>query len=194
MGLKLYREHRGDRPVKAVIYTHSHTDHYGGVKGVVTAEEVASGQAQIIAPEGFLEEAISENVYAGAAMQRRTILQYGYLLPAGPTGSVDAGLGKTLTTGSVTLIAPTLLVKQTGERHTVDGVEIEFFMAPHTEAPAEFLLWFPQLKVLNAAEDVTHTLLSRYGAEAEVVIAQHHWPVWGNERIVELISSRRNDS
>jgi alkyl sulfatase BDS1-like metallo-beta-lactamase superfamily hydrolase len=216
LALELYREHRGERPVTAVIYTHSHADHYGGVKGVVSDEDVAEGRVRVIAPEGFLEEAVAENVFAGNAMQRRTIFQYGYLLPAGPRGAVDAGLGKGLSIGQTSLIAPTEHITETGQRITVDGVEIEFYMAPHTEAPAEFLLWFPKRRLLNAAEDVTHTIhnvltlrgaqvrdtvawwkalhgvLQRYGNEAEVIIAQHHWPVWGNERVRELISDQRD--
>jgi alkyl sulfatase BDS1-like metallo-beta-lactamase superfamily hydrolase len=135
LALELYREHRGERPVTAVIYTHSHADHYGGVKGVVSDEDVAEGRVRVIAPEGFLEEAVAENVFAGNAMQRRTIFQYGYLLPAGPRGAVDAGLGKGLSIGQTSLIAPTEHITETGQRITVDGVEIEFYMAPHTEAP-----------------------------------------------------------
>lgn len=214
--LELYRAHRGEREVRAVIYTHSHADHYGGVKGVITEEEVASGQVRVIAPEGFLDEAVAENVFAGNAMQRRSIFQYGFLLPGGPLGAVDAGLGKEVSNGSLSLVAPTEYVTHTGEHLVVDGVQIEFFMAPHTEAPAEFLLWFPQWGLLNAAEDVTHTIhnlltlrgaqvrdavtwwktlhqvLVRYGSEVETLIAQHHWPVWGNERVNDLVSGQRD--
>ncbi|WP_395245110.1 alkyl/aryl-sulfatase [Agromyces sp. MMS24-K17] len=206
----------GERPLVAVIYTHSHIDHYGGVKGITTEEDVASGRVQVIAPEGFLEEAVSENVYAGNAMARRAIFQYGPLLPAGPTGAIDAGLGKSTSIGQSTLIPPTLEIRETGERHTVDGVEMEFFMAPGTEAPSEMLIWFPKWKLLDSAEDVTHTLhnlytlrgaqvrdaktwwkvlhglIGRYGDDVEVIIAQHHWPVWGNGRIVDLIEHQRD--
>lgn len=214
--LELYRAHRGDRPVTALIYTHSHVDHYGGAKGIVSDEDVAAGRVRVIAPEGFLDEAVAENVFAGNAMQRRSILQYGYLLPAGPTGGVDAGLGKAASTGSTSLIAPTELITHTGDRLTVDGVEIEFFMAPHTEAPAEFLMWFPKWKLLNAAEDVTrtihniltlrgaqvrdtvawwktlHSLLERYGNDVEVLIAQHFWPTWGNSEVRTLVADQRD--
>lgn len=214
--LELYRAHRGDRPVVAVIYTHSHIDHYGGVKGIVSQEDVDAGRVQVIAPEGFLEEAVSENVYAGNAMARRAFFQYGPLLERGPRGGIDAGLGKSTSLGQSTLIPPTDLVRETGERRTVDGVEMEFYMAPGTEAPSEFLVWFPQHRVLDTAEDVTHTLhnlytlrgaqvrdartwwkvlndvLQRYGQDVEVVIAQHHWPVWGRERAVALIEDQRD--
>lgn len=216
LALKLYREHRGDRKVNALIYTHSHLDHYGGSKGIVSDKEVASGQVRVIAPEGFLYEAVAENVFAGNAMARRAIFMYGALLPAGPLGTVDAGLGKTNSIGQLSLIAPTEYVQQTGEMLNVDGIEIEFTMAPHTEAPSEFILWFPKWKLLNAAEDVTHTmhnvltprgaqvrdtvawwkalhvLLGRYGAEVEVLIAQHHWPVWGNEAVREIVADQRD--
>lgn len=216
LSLKLYREHRGDRAVTALIYTHSHLDHYGGSKGIVSDEEVASGKVRVIAPEGFLYEAVAENVFAGNAMARRALFMYGALLPAGPRGTVDAGLGKTNSIGQLSLIAPTEYVSETGQSLTVDGVEIEFTMAPHTEAPSEFILWFPKWKLLNAAEDVTHTmhnvltprgaqvrdtvawwkalheLLGRYGDEVEVLIAQHHWPVWGNEDIREIIADQRD--
>jgi len=213
---ELYTRERGSRPIKAVVYTHSHIDHYGGVKGIVTDEQVAAGEVEIIAPVGFLEEAVSENVYAGNAMARRAVFQYGPFLPPGPIGAVDAGLGKSTSLGQSTIIPPTLEITETGQRHTVDGLEMEFYMAPGTEAPSEFLIWFPSFKVIDAAEDVTHTLhnlytlrgaqvrdarawwkvlnglLRRYGGEVEAIIAQHHWPVWGNQRVVELIESQRD--
>jgi alkyl sulfatase BDS1-like metallo-beta-lactamase superfamily hydrolase len=186
------------------------------VKGVTSVEDVEAGLTQIIAPAGFMEEAASENIYAGNAMGRRAMYQYGVMLPSGPTGGVDAGLGKATSLGTSTLIAPTLLVQETGERHTVDGIELEFFMAPGTEAPAEFMIWFPQFNALDSAEDVTHTLhnlytlrgaqvrdshawwkdindvIQRYGADIEVVFAQHHWPTWGNDRVVELLENQRD--
>lgn len=213
---ELYTRERGERTLKAVVYTHSHIDHYGGVKGIVTDEQVANGDVEIIAPVGFLEEAVSENIYAGNAMARRAVFQYGPFLPPGPSGAVDAGLGKSTSLGSSTIIPPTTEITETGQTHTVDGLEMEFYMAPGTEAPSEFLVWFPALKVLDTAEDVTHTLhnlytlrgaqvrdartwwkvlngvLRKYGDEVEVVIAQHHWPVWGNERVVALIESQRD--
>ena len=148
----------GKKPVHTVIYTHSHIDHYGGVKGVINEEDVKSGRIKIIAPEGFLEHAISENVYAGNAMSRRAIYMYGAVLPKGTKGQVDAGLGKTASTGEVTLIPPTYSVKKTGEELTIDGVKIIFQMTPGTEAPAEMNFYFPQFRALCMAENCTHTL------------------------------------
>jgi alkyl sulfatase BDS1-like metallo-beta-lactamase superfamily hydrolase len=214
--LALYREHRGDRPVTGIIYTHSHVDHFGGVKGVTTQEDVDAGRVPVVAPEGFTEHAIAENVYAGTAMARRAGYMYGAALARGPQGQVGAGLGQTTSTGTVTLIPPTLFVTTTGQEETVDGVRMVFQMAPDTEAPSEMLVWFPDHKALCAAEDATHTLhnlltlrgavvrdphvWSRYltesidlfGDEAEVVFASHHWPTWGTARIVEYLSLQRD--
>ena len=214
--LDLYRSHRGNRRVTAVIYTHSHVDHYSGVRGVTSEEAVANGTVRVIAPAAFLEEAVAENVFAGNAMQRRSLFQYGPFLPGGARGSVDAGLGKQVSNGTMSLIAPTEYVHETGETLVIDGVEFEFVMAPHTEAPSEFMLWCPKWNLLNSAEDVTHTihnlltlrgaqvrdavswwkalheLLGRYGDRVEVLIAQHHWPAWGNERVREIISDQRD--
>ena len=141
--LALYRKHRGDRPVVAVIHTHSHVDHFGGVKGVVSQDDVDAGKVQIIAPEGFVEHAISENVYAGTAMGRRAGYMYGAALSRGPEGGLGAGLGQTTSTGTVTLITPTVTITATGQELTVDGVRIIFQMAPGTEAPAEMHFYFP---------------------------------------------------
>lgn len=214
--LELYLQHRPKKPVVAVIYTHSHIDHYGGVKGVINEEDVIAGKVKVIAPEGFLKEAASENVYAGTAMARRALYQYGAFLPKGERGQVDAGLGKSGSLGSSTLIAPTVSIKQSGEKLSVDGVDMEFQMAPGTEAPSEFLIWFPQFKMLNTAEDVTHTLhnlytlrgaqvrdamswwkaintaIHTYGVHADVMVAQHHWPTWGSDRIVEHMANQRD--
>lgn len=214
--LALYREHRGDRPVTGVIYTHSHVDHFGGVKGVTTEEDVNAGRVPVLAPEGFVEHAVSENVYAGTAMSRRAGYMYGAALPRGPQGAVGAGLGQTTSTGTVTLIPPTLDITSTGQEEVVDGVRIVFQMAPDTEAPSEMLFYFPDLKALCAAEDATHNLhnlltlrgalvrdphgwskyltetIDLFGAEVEVVFASHHWPTWGNERVVEFLTLQRD--
>ncbi|MHA6629349.1 alkyl/aryl-sulfatase [Pseudonocardia sichuanensis] len=214
--LALYREHRGDRPVKAVIYTHSHADHFGGVKGFVTQDEVDSGSVRIFAPEGFTEEAVKENVYAGTAMNRRAGYMYGAALARGPQGQVGAGLGQTLSIGTVSLIAPTDVVTTTGHEETVDGVRMVFQMAPGTEAPAEMLVYLPDHKALCAAEDATHNLhnlltlrgavvrdphawahyltetVDLFGGDAEVVFASHHWPTWGADRVVEFLSTQRD--
>ncbi|MDF2805164.1 MAG: alkyl/aryl-sulfatase, partial [Cellulosimicrobium sp.] len=214
--LALYCEHRGDRPVTGIIYTHSHVDHFGGVKGVTTQGDVDAGRVPVLAPEGFTEHAIAENVYAGTAMARRAGYMYGAALARGPQGQVGAGLGQTTSTGTVTLIPPTLFVTTTGQEETVDGVRMVFQMAPDTEAPSEMLVWFPDHKALCAAEDATHTLhnlltlrgavvrdphvwshyltesIDLFGDEAEVVFASHHWPTWGTERIVEYLSLQRD--
>jgi alkyl sulfatase BDS1-like metallo-beta-lactamase superfamily hydrolase len=145
--LALYREHRGERPVTAVIYTHSHVDHFGGVRGVVDAADVAAGRVPVIAPAGFLEHAASENVFTGTAMARRASYMYGASLPKGPAGQIGCGLGQTTSTGSVGLLAPTLDVTRTGQKETVDGVRIVFQLTPGTEAPAEMNFHFPELRV-----------------------------------------------
>jgi len=214
--LALYREHRGDRPVKAVIYTHSHIDHFGGVKGVTTQEDVDAGRCQVIAPAGFVEHAVSENVYAGTAMGRRAGYMYGAVLARGEHGAVGAGLGQTTSTGTVTLISPTLDISTTGEEHVVDGVRIVFQMAPGSEAPAEMHFHFPDLRALCMAENSTHTLhnlltlrgavvrdphawsgylteaIDLFGAETDVVFASHHWPTWGQQECVEYLSVQRD--
>lgn len=214
--LALYREHRGDRPVTGVIYTHCHVDHFGGVKGVTTQEDVDAGRVPVLAPEGFVEHAVSENVYAGTAMARRAGYMYGAALPRSPQGALGAGLGQTTSTGTVTLIAPTLEITTTGQEEVVDGVRIAFQMAPGTEAPAEMLFYFPDLKALCAAEDATHNLhnlltlrgalvrdphvwskyltetIDLFGGDVEVVFASHHWPTWGKERVIDFLSIQRD--
>lgn len=214
--LALYRQHRGDRPIVAIVYTHSHIDHFGGVFGMVTQDEVDSGQVQVVAPDGFLEHAIAENVYAGTAMSRRSAYMYGASLARGPQGQVGAGLGQSTSTGEPGIIVPTLLVTTTGETHTFDGVEIEFQMAPGTEAPSEMHLYFPRYRALCMAENATHTLhniltlrgalvrdphvwsqylneaIVRYGEKADVLFAPHHWPTWGNEKVVAHLGIQRD--
>lgn len=214
--LELYYQYRPKKPVVAVIYTHSHADHYGGVRGVTTPEAVASGKVKILAPQGFLEAAISENVYAGNAMSRRAIYMYGALLAKNERGQVDGALGKTVSLGEVTLIPPTDLITKTGEKRNIDGVEMIFQMAPNTEAPAEMIIYFPQMRALCMAEDATHTLhnlytlrgaqvrdaaswwkslnmaIEMFGNKSDVVFAQHHWPMWGTENIVNFLSKQRD--
>jgi alkyl sulfatase BDS1-like metallo-beta-lactamase superfamily hydrolase len=214
--LALYREHRGDRPVVGVIYTHSHVDHFGGVKGVTTQAEVDAGRCVILAPDGFLEHAIEENVYAGTAMARRAGYMYGAALARGPEGQVGAGLGQTTSGGTVTLIRPTDLVAATGETRVIDGIQMEFQVTPGTEAPAEMNVLFPDLRALCMAENTTHTLhnlltlrgavvrdpheWARYITEAidtfadrsDVVFASHHWPTWGEDRIREYLGVQRD--
>jgi alkyl sulfatase BDS1-like metallo-beta-lactamase superfamily hydrolase len=214
--LKLYYQHRPKKPVVAVLYTHSHIDHYGGVKGVVSEEEVKAGKVKIIAPEGFLKAALAENVMAGAAMSRRAQYMYGVLLPPGPKGQVTAGLGVTTSTGTVTLIPPTDTITKTGQGMTIDGLKFVFQLVPDTEAPAEMHFYLPQLKVLCTAENCTHTLhnlytlrgakirdalawskylneaLERWGDKSEVLLSVHHWPVWGQPRVVDRIKKQRD--
>ncbi|MFD6400058.1 alkyl/aryl-sulfatase [Nocardia sp. NPDC060249] len=215
-GLALYREHRGDRPVAGVIYSHSHIDHFGGVKGVTTEAEVAAGRCPIIAPVGFTEHAVEENVYAGTAMARRAAYMYGAALPRGPKGAVGAGLGPTNSLGTPTLISPTVYIDHTGQTVTVDGVSIEFQMTPGTEAPSEMNFYFPDRRALCMAENATHTLhnlltlrgalvrdphvwakyltqaINRYAARTDVVFASHHWPTWGTDRLTEFLSLQRD--
>ncbi len=183
-GMELFYRQRSRKPVVAVIYTHSHVDHYGGVKGVISETEVRSGKVEILAPEGFLEEAVSENVFAGNAMGRSALYMFGILLPKGVRGQIDSGLGKTTSVGTITLIAPNDLIKKTGETRTIDGVEMTFQMAPRTEAPAEFLIHFPQFRALCAAEDAIHTLHNLYTLRgAQVRDAKNWWKVL-NESVV----------
>jgi alkyl sulfatase BDS1-like metallo-beta-lactamase superfamily hydrolase len=186
-----------------VIFTHSHLDHFGGVLGIVSAEEVDDGRVEIVAPAGFIEHSISENVYAGTAMARRAGYMYGAALDRGPSGQVGAGLGLTLSTGETTLLVPTIDVAETGERLTFDGVEFEFQLAPNTEAPAEMHFFVPRYNALCMAENATHNLhnlltlrgalvrdphvwseylteaIERYGDRADVLFTSHHWPTWG---------------
>ena len=215
-GLDLYTAHRGRRPVTAVIYTHSHTDHYGGVRGVVDEADVKRGAVEIIAPVRFMEEIVSENVLAGTPMIRRAHFQFGATLPKGPRGQVDAGLGKVTSRGTVTLIPPTRIIAAPVETHQVDGVEIVFQLAPETEAPAEMHMFYPALRALNLAENATHNLhntypirgaqvrdanawarylneaLDRFARDVEVVFAQHHWPVWDNPRVIDFLTKQRD--
>lgn len=216
-GLAMYFRHRPQRPVVAVIYTHPHVDHFGGVRGVIDEADVKAGKVQVIAPQGFFEHAISENVLAGPAMKRRAQYMYGAPLPRGPRGQVDAGLGKGVpANATVSLIAPTRLIEKPIETLRIDGVDIEFQLTPGTEAPAEMNLWFPTFKALCMAENASHvqhnvlTLrgaqvrdakvwayyldqsLLRYGNQAEVVFAQHHWPTWGGEAIREYLADQRD--
>lgn len=214
--LALYRKHRGEKPLAAVVFTHSHIDHFGGVLGIVDPADPASPKVDIVAPHGFLEHAIAENVYAGTAMGRRAGYMYGAALDRGPAGQVGAGLGQTTSTGTPGILVPTIDVRDTGETHTIDGLEFEFQMAPNTEAPAEMHFYLPRYRALCMAENATHNLhnlltlrgalvrdphvwsrylseaIQRYGDRADVLFASHHWPTWGTERIVHFLGVQRD--
>ncbi len=222
--MELVEKNLGERPVIAVIISHCHVDHYGGIRGIVSEEmladsslpieeQLASGKIPVIVPEGFTEHAVSENVYAGRAMGRRANYQYGVLLEPGVTGKMAMGIGIGQSTGTVSFIAPTYEITQSGERLSIDGVEFEFQLTPGTEAPAEMNTWLPQFKALWMAENCTGTLhnlytlrgaqvrdgaawaqyimesVNLYGAEAEVVFQSHNWPHWGNEVVVEYMTN-----
>ena len=207
--LELVNENLGERPVKGIIISHPHVDHYGGIKGIISEEQAAD--IPIIVPEGFQEHAVSENVYAGNAMGRRAGYQYGTILESGETGSLAIGIGMGQSKGTVSYIMPNDTITKTGETRTIDGVEMEFQMTPGTEAPAEMNTWFPQKKALWLAENCTGTLhnlytlrgaqvrdgnawaeyimeaVTRYGDAADVVFQSHNWPHWGNEFINEYM-------
>ncbi|MFE6893909.1 alkyl/aryl-sulfatase [Streptomyces sp. NPDC057694] len=213
-GLALYRRHRGERTVTGLIYTHSHGDHFGGSRGVLPRG--TEDGVPILAPEGFLEHAVSENVYAGNAMTRRAILMYGDRLPKSADGQISAGLGMTTSNGTISLIPPTLDITRTGQEETVDGVRIVFQLTPGTEAPAEMNFLFPDKRALCLAENATHNLhniltlrgavvrdsriWARYLDEAieyfgdgyDVAFASHHWPTWGRENVVTFLSTQRD--
>lgn len=213
---ELVTQHLGPRPVIAVIYSHTHGDHYGGVRGIVDEQDVKSGKVKILAPEHFAEEAASENVIGGFAMGRRGTYMYGPFLPRNATGGVNGGLGQTIPNGTVGMLPPNDTIRKTGETRTIDGVEMVFQMTPGTEAPAEMNVFFPQLKAMWMAENATHTLhnlltlrgaqvrnglvwakflnetIETFGPQIEVEFASHHWPMWGNARILEFLGKQRD--
>jgi alkyl sulfatase BDS1-like metallo-beta-lactamase superfamily hydrolase len=214
--LALYREHRGDRPITGLVYTHCHIDHFGGAAGIVSAEEVAERKIPVLAPAGFLHHAVSENVYAGTAMGRRAGYMYGAKLERGPDGGIGSGLGQTTSLGTLTLIPPNVEVTETAQEETVDGVQMVFQLTPGTEAPAEMNFHFPEHRVLCIAENATHTMhnvltlrgalvrdpqvwaayldeaIELFGADSDVLFSGHHWPRWGRERIVEYLAKQRD--
>ncbi|WP_369257822.1 alkyl/aryl-sulfatase [Streptomyces sp. R35] len=211
--LKLYRDHVADKKVTGLIYTHPHVDHYGGCRGVLPD---GAGDVPILAPEGFMEHAVSENVYAGTAMTRRSIYMYGAQLDKGPAGQIGCGLGQNISTGTIGLLEPTTYISATGQRETVDGVVMEFQMTPGTEAAAEMNFLFPELRAVCMAENATHTMhniitlrgaqvrdakqwaeyltesIGLYDGRVDVAFASHHWPTWGNDDIVALLANQRD--
>jgi alkyl sulfatase BDS1-like metallo-beta-lactamase superfamily hydrolase len=212
-GIALYRKHRGDRPVSGVIYTHSHADHFGGVKGVLPD---GHDPVPVLAPEGFLEHAVSENVYAGTAMSRRATYMYGAILPKSPTGQVSTGLGIATSEGTLGLVPPTVDITHTGQEEVVDGVRIVFQVTPGTEAPAEMNFLFPDRRALCMAENATHNLhnlltlrgalvrdpriwahylneaIELFSEQTDVSFASHHWPTWGTDNVVRYLSQQRD--
>jgi alkyl sulfatase BDS1-like metallo-beta-lactamase superfamily hydrolase len=214
--IELYFRHRGKKPVVAVIFSHTHTDHWGGARGVLDDATLASGRVPIIAPNLFMEHAVSENIIAGPAMLRRAQYQFGPFLAKGARGQVDCGLGKSMAAGAVALLRPTDLIMETGDKRVIDGVEFEFQMAPNSEAPAEMHFYVERYKLLNLAENCTHNLhnllpfrgadvrdalawskylneaLKMWGGKSEAMCGQHHWPLWGKERIDTMIRQQRD--
>ncbi|MBP8948538.1 MAG: MBL fold metallo-hydrolase [Candidatus Promineofilum sp.] len=215
-GMELVYRHLGRKPIVAVIYTHSHIDHWGGVKGVISEEDVRAGKIKVIAPEHFLEHAISENVIAGNVMSRRASYMYGNLVPKGVKGQIGAGLGQTTSSGTPSLIVPTDSITATGQTMTIDGLEIEFQMTPGAEAPAEFNFLFPKYRALCMAENCSHNMHNLYtlrGAQVrdpkiwaayldeaidhfagryDVIFASHHWPTWGYDACVDYLKKQRD--
>lgn len=214
--LDLANRHLGEKPIVAVVHSHSHTDHYGGIRGVVAQGDVDSGKIRVIAPANFVEDVVDENVLAGNAMSRRAVYMFGAQLPRDPAGGVNAGLGQTISTSKPTLIMPTDIVSTTGTKLTVDGVEMVFQMTPGTEAPTEMNTFFPQFKAMWMAENTTNTMhnlltlrgaqvrnpliwaafideaIRLYGAQTEVKFQSHHWPMWGNAKIVDYFKRQRD--
>jgi alkyl sulfatase BDS1-like metallo-beta-lactamase superfamily hydrolase len=214
--MQLYFQHRGRRTVAVPLFSHPHTDHWGGARGVLGDEALASGAVPIIAPNLFMEHAVSENIIAGPAMLRRAHYQFGPFLTKGPRGQVDCGLGKSMASGSVKLLRPTDLIMATGDKRVIDGLEFEFQMAPNSEAPAEMHFFVPRYRLLNLAENCTHNFhnllpfrgadvrdalawskylgeaLQLWGGKADAMCGQHHWPVWGKNRIDTMIRQQRD--
>jgi len=214
--LALYREHRGERPVTGLIYTHSHVDHFGGAKGVISAAEVEAGRIPVLAPAGFLHHAVSENVFAGTAMGRRAGYMYGALLERGADGQLGSGLGQTTSLGAITLTPPTVEIEETGQEQAIDGVRMTFQLTPGTEAPAEMNIHFPGAKALCIADNVARSMhniltlrgalvrdprtwahyldeaIELFGADSDVLFSGHNWPCWGSEPIVDYLEKQRD--
>ncbi|HIG41345.1 MAG: alkyl sulfatase dimerization domain-containing protein [bacterium] len=214
--LELYYKHRPRKPVVAVIFTHSHIDHFGGVRGIVEEADIQSGKVKVYAPLGFVENAIAENVMAGNAMSRRASYMYGNVLPKNEKGNIGAGLGSSTSSGNVTMVVPTNIISEAWEDHVIDGLHFEFQLTLNTEAPSEMHYYIKDYKALCPAENVNHTMhnlytlrgakvrdskawskhidnmLLRWGDEAQVLFAPHHWPSWGNDEINKHVAKQRD--
>jgi alkyl sulfatase BDS1-like metallo-beta-lactamase superfamily hydrolase len=214
--LHLVNNHLGNRPVKAVIFTHSHADHFAGVLGVINPEDVKAGKVVVIAPDQFVTAALSENMLAGNVMLRRANYMYGHSLPYSPQGFITSGLGTILSQGSTGFIAPTDTIKETGETRVVDGVEFIFQMTPDTEAVSEFVFYLPQFRALCMSEITSHHLhnvytprgaqvrdalawsnqinesINLFGDQLEVQFGSHHWPIWGREAVIDFLKQQRD--
>ena len=212
----LVTENLGARPIVALIYTHSHSDHFGGARGIVNQADVDSGKVQIIAPSGFLEHAVSENVIAGNAMGRRATYQFGYFLPKGVTGQVSSGIGMAISPGTRSLIPPTVSITETGQEKLIDGVRVQFQLTPGTEAPSEMNIYLPELHALCMAENANasmHNVLTPrgalvrdakewaaylsqsirlYGDKSDVMFTSHTWPRFGQATINDFLTKHRD--
>ncbi|MEO1437343.1 MAG: alkyl sulfatase dimerization domain-containing protein, partial [Bacteroidota bacterium] len=215
-GFDLVTEQLGEKPIRAIIFTHSHIDHFGGIRGIIDESDVEPGKLDIIAPVDFYEHSISENVIAGNAMIRRASYMFGSTLEAGPEGFIGNGLGQDVAKGTYGILRPTISIGKTGETMNIGGVEIEFQFTPEAEAPTEFMFYLPQYKAFCQAEEINHNLhnlytlrgahvrnglkwskyidesLMLYGEEVEVSFGSHHWPTWGNADIQDLWVAQRD--
>lgn len=212
----LVTEHLGARPIKAVLITHSHIDHFGGIKGIVSEQQVKSKEVEVIAPVGFYQSSINENVIAGNGMMRRAMYMFGSLLSTDSTGMVGNGLGQKVSTGEYGILPPTIVIDRSGQKLTIDGIEMVFQNTPEAEAPAEFMFYLPQFKAFCQAEEINHTLhnlytlrgahvrnglkwskyidetIQMFGDDVEVSFGSHHWPTWGREDVLELWANQRD--
>ncbi|AZG47154.1 alkyl/aryl-sulfatase [Gordonia insulae] len=214
--IELVYDHLGERPIRAIIYTHSHADHFGGVKALIDEDDIHPGGVRVVAPSGFMEHTVSENVYAGNAMYRRAQYMYGQNLSVDPTGMVSTGLGIALSQGQISLIEPTDLISDSGQELVLDGVRIEFQFTPDSEAPAEMHFYIPEMRALCMAENVSHHMhnlytprgaqirdaaawsryideaMRRYGHKSDVMFICHQWPVWGTDSIRDFLTEQRD--
>lgn len=211
------RQHLGDKPVSGVLLTHSHVDHFGGALGVITPEEVVSRKVPVVAPVGFMEEATSENIMMGPVMTRRAMYMYGRFLDRSAKGMLDNGLGKAVSIGTIGILEPNLIINKTGQEEVIDGVKFIFQNVPGSEAPAELTFYLPEMKAFGGAEMVSQTMHNLYtlrgakvrdamkwssyidqgieqlsATDVEVYFGQHHWPVWGRERILDFMTRQRD--